>query len=195
MLLPGLALALLLGATLGAGGREAAAAGPAELAVAGGPLVRAGEAVRRLLWIDLYRVELYLPPARRESRELGRPGLAKAFRVEMLFGGELPETIPEEWAEKLLPPLAPADQETLKVTYAGLESGDELLFSFAPGRGTLMEVNGRPRITTGDHRFMAGILALFVGPDAASPSMRRDLLAEVAPRAVPPATARPAPAR
>lgn len=185
-----LVLALLLAPLPTA--RDLAAAEPGDtLALAGEPLVRVGQAVRRLLWIDLYRVSFYLPDARDTLRRMERPSVAKAFRVEVLFDGELPDEVPGKWAAKLLPPLAPADQDRLRRAYRALRPGDELLFSFAPGRGTLMEHDGRPVLRTADHALMTGILDLFVGPDAVSPELRAALLGAWTPAAPP----RPAPGR
>ncbi|SMF80888.1 Chalcone isomerase-like [Tistlia consotensis] len=178
-LLPSLlALALLAGAGAWS---PAGAAAPDRLALAGGPLARAGEAVRSLLWIDLYRVTLYLPESRRPAPPLDQPDLAKAFRVEVLYDGDLPDRIPADWADKLLPALEPADRLRLKRSYRGLSAGDELLFSFFPGRGTLMEVDGRPVIATRDDRFMKAIVALFAGPDATSSQVREALLRSASP--------------
>lgn len=168
---------LLLATALLAGGVPGADADPGPaVASPGEPLVEVGEAVRRLLWFDVYRVELYLPAARRDVALVENPGVAKAFRVEVLFDGELPEEIPADWAEHVLPPLGPDDRERLRRAYAGLSRGDELLFSYAPGRGTVMEVDGRQVIETGDHAFMAGLLSLFLGPEAPSPAVRQALL-------------------
>lgn len=181
LLAPGLLAPGLLALGLLAAGPPALAAAEQRVAAAGRPLVQAGEAVRRLLWVELYRVELYLPSAQRDVRLAERADLPKAFRIEVLFDGELPEEIPDDWAAHLLPPLEEADRDRLRRAYGALSHGDELLFSYAPGRGTAMEVNGRRTLETDDHRLMAGIVELFVGPEATSEEVRRALLAGRAP--------------
>lgn len=167
-------LALLAGAPAQA--QLAPPAAPAAVAHAGGELQLVGRATRQSLWVDLYSVALYLAEPRRDPAYIARPTVPKAFRVEVLYDGELPDRIPEDWADELLPPLEPAERSELRRSYRRLAEGDVLLFAFEPGAGTAMTLNGEPVLRRVDGAFMDGIVDLFLGPSAVSPTLRTALL-------------------
>lgn len=167
---------LLLAAAAPAAAQLVAPPVPARVVHAGQTLELVGRATRQSLWVDLYSVALYLPEPRRDAAYVAQPTVAKAFRVEVLYDGELPDRIPEDWADELLPPLEPAERAELRQAYRRLSQGDVLLFVFAPGSGTAMTLNGEPVLSRVDGGFMDGIVDLFLGPAAVSPRLRTALL-------------------
>lgn len=166
---------LLVAVVLGAMPALAIAA-PQQVEVSDETLVRAGQATREELLVDLYQVSLYLPSKDADMDRITQQSVPKAFHVEVLYDGSLPGDIPKEWAEELLPPIPDRKAEKLRQVYQNLNQGDELLITYAPGSGTTVKLNGETVFTDPGAELMAGVVDVFLGPNPASENVRQSLL-------------------
>ena len=144
--------------------------------VAGKNLTQAGQAVREELWFDHYRVSLYLPSRDGGMDRITRDSLPKAFHMEVLYHGSMPDEIPDDWAEELLPPIPDPKLEKLRQVYRGLEQGDEVVVTYAPGAGTAVKLNGETIFTDPGAELIGGVVDVFLGPDPVSEDIREGLL-------------------
>lgn len=173
------ALALLpgpAGAQAGESGKGNAVLGPSapmgETAPSDGALVLSAQAVRVKLGMDVYRLSLYLPDPRLDYAYIASPDVAKVFRVDILYGGDLPDEVPDDWTAELVPATSDGDMAVLRDAYAALGEGDVIRIEYAPGAGSTVLINGDPIVETGDHRLAAAAAALWLGDDPASPEVR-----------------------
>lgn len=167
---------LLLAALLVAPGAPAALAAPQKIEVAGQDLVKAGEAKREKMLIDLYRVALYLPVRDASMRRITQKSTPKAFHIEVLYDGKVPGDIPKNWAEELIPPLPEAKAKELRRVYGNLRQGDALLFTCPPGGPTTAALNGKTVFSDPGTGLMAGVVDVFLGPKPVSEDVRASLL-------------------
>ena len=59
--------------------------------------------VRDKLGFDIYRLSLYLPEPRLDYAYIASPEVAKVFQVDILYGGDLPDEVPDDWQAELVP--------------------------------------------------------------------------------------------
>lgn len=170
---------LLLVALLIASGARVALAAPRTIEVAGQELVKAGEAKREKLWIDLYHVALYLPVRDASMQRITQTSTPKAFHIEVLYDGKVPGEIPKAWAEELMPPLPEAKAKELRRIYGNLRQGDVLLFTCPPGGPTTAALNGNTVFSDPGTGLIDGVVNVFLGPKPVSEDVRASLLGNV----------------
>lgn len=149
---------------------------PADLSVFGQELVLAGCGTREILWQDLYSLGLYLPQAVMAPSEILSPDTPKAVRLHVLYEGELPGSIPEEWREPLRRKLPPDLMDTVQAFFGRVESGDVATIAYTPTGGTVLQVNGETDTQVPGHQLVQALLELWIGAQPVSPDLRRDLL-------------------
>lgn len=169
--------ALLLGLGAAAGPTVARAAPPPTLDADGRQLRLQGSGTRTVWFTDVYSVALYLSqPASRTAQVLA-PERAKAFRVEVLYDGTMPDRPPASWRDELLPVLGRDQEEKLRSAYEGLRRGDRIVVRYAPAAGTTVTVAGRRLLFETGHRLMDAFVHLWLGDHPVSDDLRRALLA------------------
>ena len=129
--------------------------------------------------MDLYQVSLYLPSKDAGMDRITQQSVPKAFHVEVLYGGSMPNEIPDGWAEELLPPIPERKAQELRQLYRNLNQGDELLITYAPGSGTTVKLNGETVLTDPGAELTASVVDVFLGPDPVSENVRDSLLGHV----------------
>lgn len=177
LLAAGAALAPGLPPVAAAQSGTAATGGPEDAAADAGGLVLWGEAVRDKLGIAVYRLSLYLPERGLGAGAVASPDVAKVFRVEILYGGDLPEEVPDDWRAELVPATSDGQMAALRDAYADLSEGDVIRIAYAPGAGSTVAVNGRPVVEADGHAIAGAAGALWLGDDPAAPAVRDALLA------------------
>lgn len=168
---PALALAAAL---LGAPAASAQDA-PSQLRIGEVTVTLAAEGTRERWFIDLYRVALYAPTPTPTLDSL-RADVPKALRIEVLYGGDMPESIPAQWKQELMPALSESEIGRLRQAYAGLDEGDVVLIEYAPDTGTQILVNGQSVVRDRGDRPMQAFLDVFVGRDPVSAGLKRTLI-------------------
>lgn len=149
---------------------------PAET-VQGRQLRLAGCAVRESLWMELYAVSLYLPQG--TPADAGRildDGTAKLLRLDVTYDGQVPNGLPQDWAQRLRDEVSRDFMRTLQNQYNQLKAGDTVRIFYVPGQGTTLSVNGNTVTTRPGGELMRSMLGLWIGRDPVSGNMRRLLL-------------------
>ena len=149
------------------------AAQPSSVTVQGTSLPLASCATRETLWLDLYRVALYLPEdVPLDARAILSPDTAKTVRLHVLYEGDVPDDIPEAWRERM----RQETQRELRDVYSGLNTDDVVLLTHRPREGTTVMVNGRVTPTDAGARLVPDLLEALIGDDPTSQNMKRLLL-------------------
>lgn len=160
-------------------GRVSAAAvrAPQSIEVGGSRLTLTGEGTRsKFFFVDLYSVALYLPHPFSAAGRIWDEGVPKALRVEILYGGSLPDKIPKSWKVELLPALTFEQKEDLARVYASLNTGDTILITYAPDSGTRILVGDAVVLTDPGDALIHAFLDLWVGKSPVSKELRGSLL-------------------
>lgn len=95
-----------------------------------------------------------------DPQQIRQSHVPKAPRIPLLYEGSLPDRIPAQWREELVPVLSPEQMRRLRDTYAALGQGDVLLIASAPAGGTRVSVGDRIALTDPGHALMDAFLAL-----------------------------------
>ena len=147
------------------------------------PLVLNGAGMRKKLFISVYAGALYLP-----QRQVGVGGLLSAppaNRVSMHFvyskvsKRQLDETWREGFENNLdatqLAAVAGRLDDFVDL-FREMHAGDEVWLDYVPGRGTEVSINGQSRGMVPGGDFNAALLAVWLGHDPASESLKNALV-------------------
>lgn len=130
---------------------------PAPLYLGDLKLIPASCGVRRTLWIEHYRAELFVP-AGDTVAAVGDPGRPKALRLRILNALLMPPEIPGRWREALEPVIAADAMARLRAAYDGLRTDDVVEVTYLPRHGLTLYVNGRPAVQVPGHRAIDALL-------------------------------------
>jgi hypothetical protein len=172
-----MSLALLLTATLGA----AAPASPAYAAslagitlpdkvdVAGQSLVLDGLALRSKFFIKVYVGSLYLTHKEHDAAKVLAEDAPRRMVLSFLYSVKAGQMC-DAWKEGLADNSPHASAEVKKAfdTLCGdmedVPKGQTMTFTYLPGQGTAVEVNGKPKGTLPGKATADAILATWIGP-------------------------------
>jgi hypothetical protein len=130
---------------------------PAPLYLGDLKLIPASCGVRRTLWIEHYRAELFVP-AGDTVAAVGDPGQPKALRLRILNALLMPRDIPGRWRKALEPVIAAGAMAQLRAAYDGLRTDDLVEVTYLPRHGLTLSVNGRPAVQVPGHRAIDALL-------------------------------------
>lgn len=173
------ALVCLLLAGAGLWPASAGASGNDAVEVAGHRLVLNGGGTRSAVFgmLDLYSVELYVAEPMSDPQRILEPGVPKAIRVTVRYGGTIPGDLPSHWRDRIAPYLTQEQMQQVKHTFASLGKGDTVWITYAPERGSRLLHDGREVVATGGAGVVSSLLAMWIGPQPVSDSLRAELLA------------------
>jgi hypothetical protein len=154
---------------------------PARIDFHGTPLRLFSTSVREIAWIEIYRCALYLPAEARPPSDPERLDTPLAFHITVLRDHDDPE-LPDTWERRLRAAVSQQVFSRLDRTYRALAKSDAVTVAFAPGQGTTVRRNGETVVQTPDGRLMSVFLAQWLGPEAVSADLRRELRREAAER-------------
>ena len=170
-------LALLLAATLGTAvsapaARAASLAGitlPDKAEVAGQNLVLDGLALRTKFFVKVYVGGLYLTHKESNASKVLAEDAPRRMVLSFLYNVKAGQMC-DAWNEGLADntPHAAADVKKAFATLCGdmedVPKGQTMTFTYLPGQGTAVEVNGKPKGTLPGKPTADAILATWIGP-------------------------------
>lgn len=165
---------VVAGALLGAVAASAQDA-PAQVRIGDDTVALAAQTTRERWFVDLYRIALYATTPTPTPNGL-RAEAPKALRIEVLYGGDMPQSIPAQWKDELMPALSDNQVSRLRRAYAGLDEGDVVLIEYAPPIGTRILVNDRTVVSDPGEGPMQAFLDIFIGRDPISADLKRALI-------------------
>lgn len=183
---PALALALLvvpsfLGAPAASAGSLAGVTVPDSVQVDGDRLVLNGMGLREKFFVDVYVAALYLPKAERSEQSIFAADEKR--QVVMHFVHDVSkEQICDAWTESLEAnrPNANAalkrDFDTLCSYMESVEEGQQMTFTYVPGEGTTVTVDGKDKGTLGDKSFADALFASWIGQHPATGKLKKGML-------------------
>ncbi len=148
---------------------------PPTATVGGAQLRLKACAVREELWTNLYAVSVYLPPRTSVAQSIPAPS-AKLIRIDVTYGGQVPDGLPSDWKEGLQHYVSQEFLRTLHGLYNDLKSGDTVLVSYEPRTGTSLSVNNRQVVSRPGADLFNAMMRLWIGPSPVSQNIKRLLL-------------------
>lgn len=172
----GLALALTSTPALARHGGEAAVELPD-----GRELHLNGRALQQVLFLKLYRVELFLEQPTRSAAHALKSDQVKRLRLECLRDlprGQVTKALREGIA-RVAPGRADelADRvELLTSRLPEVRKNDELVMTYYPGKGTVLESDDGGRTVIPGKDFADALFGIWLSPNTDAPKVRRGLL-------------------
>ncbi len=121
--------------------------------------------VRDPLWLNIYVAGLYVPRGT-TAQAVRDPQQTKAVELRVLDARDLPPRIPAKWHDALARELSREPMQRVRQAYRQLHDGDVATFTYAPGRGVTMQVNGRIVVRARGHGVIDAILSAWAGSDS-----------------------------
>lgn len=154
---------------------------PDSVEIDGDRLVLNGLGLREKFFVDVYVAALYLPEKERSEQEIFAADETR--QVAMHFVHDVTkEQICDAWSESLEAnrPNASAslkkDFETLCSWMESVEEGERMTFTYVPGRGTTVSVNGTEKGTVEGKPFADALFASWIGQHPATDKLKRGML-------------------
>lgn len=153
---------------------------PDELPVAGKTLRLNGAAVQRKLVFDLYTIALYLEHPTRDARQVIESNQVKQLRLRMLH-----DATREQVAGALRGRLQAAKRdvdslqprlERLLGALPQVSKGDELVITYHPATGTILESKSGTQLTLPGKDLADALFSIWLGEGAAMDIVRAGLL-------------------
>jgi hypothetical protein len=121
-------------------------------------------------------VTLALPHGVDSLEEAMSPNVAKAFRIDVLYGGRTGHRLPDVWRQELVAVLSEADMKTLRDAYADLAEGDVITIAYAPSEGTAVSIGGDPLLSDPHDELIEAFFDLWFGESPVSEDIKESLL-------------------
>lgn len=153
---------------------------PQTLDVADQHLTLNGYGARKRWDLTIYECALYVPHRSASTSYILSPSTPSALRIRLTF--DPPATVPDRWKQTFRSELSHEVLDLLRQTYERLDSGDVVLFAYAPGHGTSTYRNGHLLFTDEGHGLMVALLDQWIGSRPVSRDLRDRLLYATAAR-------------
>lgn len=142
---------------------------PTQLQVEGRVLVLNGMALRKRVIFKVYVAGLYLPAKETDADRILARDAPRHLVMQFLRSVDA-QALCEAWNDGLAANTPDASQ-ALKAQYVTLctwmedvAKGDQFAFTYLPGRGTTVEVKGRPKGTLEGKAFADALFKSWIGP-------------------------------
>lgn len=153
---------------------------PDTVTVGGQTLVLNGMGLREKYFLDVYVGALYLPSASRDASAIIQLDAPKRVTMHFIY-----EEVPrEKIIETLYEGLAKVPQysglkpqmDQVAGWMEDLHAGDEVLYDYVPGTGTVVTVKGKKKGTIPGADFMKLVFTIYLGPTPANEALKAGLL-------------------
>jgi hypothetical protein len=71
-----------------------------------------------------------------------------------------------------------ADIDKLNGALDNINSGDEMVFTYVPGTGTNLTINGKDKVTIAGQPFAQALLAVWLGPKPPTADLKKGMLGQ-----------------
>ena len=148
---------------------------------AGKTLVLNGLGLRTKVFVKVYVAGLYLEQKSSDPDAIMKSDAAKRIVMKFLYHpskSQMADAFNEGFennspdAMKSMKP----DIDKLVGALEDLKAGDEMVFTYVPGQGTTLSINGKDKVTIAGQAFSSVLLSVWLGPKPPNADMKKGLL-------------------
>jgi len=127
---------------------------------------RVGCSMRQLMWKEIYILSLY-----------SSPSAARMLRMDVVYGGDMPDGMPDDWRPKLLKVVSEETIDSFDEVFASLQQGDSVEFAYLPEPGeSTVRVNGHDQLQVPGLDLYDTLQSMWLGENPISKRIKRDIL-------------------
>ncbi len=172
---------LLASASLLVGGEVAGVKMSDSATVEGKTLRLNGMGLRKKLIFKVYVAGLYLEHSSKDASQILSSDQVKSIHLHMLrsiSGSELSDTIGEAFWKNAGPSKSTLEArlQKLKGMFPSVVSGDLIVLTYVPGRGTLVSAKGQEKGIVEGKDFADALFSVWLGQDPVQPDLKKLLL-------------------
>lgn len=181
------AIVLVLLASLSAGSLFAASLAGVTLSdtqsVAGKNLVLNGLGLRTKVFVKVYVAGLYLEQKSSDPSAIIKSDTPKRIVMHFIYHpskSQMSDAFQEGFegnAPDALKTMKP-DIDKLYGALQDLNAGDEMVFTYVPGTGTTLSINGKDKVTIAGLPFEQALLSIWLGPKPPTADLKKGMLGQ-----------------
>ncbi len=154
---------------------------PDTAVVEGSTLQLNGMGLREKYWIDIYVAGLYVTSTSQESDKLISSDTPKRLHTHFIYSKVPKQKMIETLKENIKnnPEIKPETLQEIDKAALWMEdftTGDELIFDYIPGTGTIFKIKGEVKGIIPGKEFMQALFSIYVGNHPASEQLKNGLL-------------------
>lgn len=149
--------------------------------VAGSPLVLNGIGARKKYMFTIYVGGLYLPAKTTSASKAINDDVPKKLVMHFVYSGgvtkqQLVDTYNEGLAKQANGASLQGQYDQLYGMLANVSSGDQLVFDYAPGKGTTVSVKGAKKGTIPGKAFMVSFFTIYLGANPPTSALKNGMM-------------------
>ena len=151
--------------------------------VGGTNLVLNGMGLRTKLIVKVYVVGLYLPQKSSDASTIMKADEPKRIVMQFLHSAsknQMADAFNESFASNS-PEAAKtvkADIDRLTAALEAVKPGDQMIFTYLPGKGTTFAVNGNEKLTIANPAFAPVLFSVWLGPKPPNADLKKGILGQ-----------------
>jgi hypothetical protein len=151
--------------------------------VAGKSLVLNGIGLRTKIMVKVYVAGLYLEQKSSDPTAIMKSDTPKRIVMHFIYHpskSQMADAFNEGFADNApdaLKTMKP-DIDKLNGALEDLKAGDEMVFTYVPGTGTTLAINGNDKVTIGGQPFAQALLSVWLGPKPPTADVKKGMLGQ-----------------
>jgi len=151
--------------------------------VGGKTLVLNGMGIRTKMMVKVYVAGLYLEQKSSDANGIIKSDAPKQIVMKFLHGAsqsQMSDAFDESFSDN-----SPEAKKTMKAQIDQLlgalqpiKSGDEMVFTYVPGTGSSMAINGQNKVTIADPAFGPVLFSVWFGPKPPNADLKKGMLGQ-----------------
>ena len=151
--------------------------------VAGKTLALNGMGIRTKFMVKVYVVGLYLEQKSSDPNAILKADAPKRIVMQFLHGAsksQMSDAFEESFNNNSAEAMKTmkADIDRLLGALEPVNVGDQMVFTYVPGTGTIFAINGKEKLTIGDPAFGPVLLSVWLGPKPPNADLKKGILGQ-----------------
>ena len=151
--------------------------------VAGKNLVLNGLGLRSKMMVKVYVAGLYLEQKSSDPNAIMKSDTPKKIIMHFVYHpskGQMADAFNEGFADNSPDAMKTmkSDIDKLNGALEDLKAGDEMVFTYVPGTGTTLAINGKDKVTIAGQPFAQALLSVWLGPKPPTADVKKGMLGQ-----------------
>jgi chalcone isomerase-like protein len=151
--------------------------------VAGKNLVLNGLGLRTKMMVKVYIAGLYLEQKSSDPNAIMKSDSPKKIVMHFVHGAsknQMADAFNEGFSDNAPDAVKTmkADIDKLNGALDAINSGDEMVFTYVPGMGTTLSINGKDKVTIAGQPFEQALLSVWLGPKPPTADLKKGMLGQ-----------------